>query len=270
MTVKFTDASHNMLFTMNDAKWRQDLAKSGKAALVGYQEAEGSGQRKTLKAWHAETGREVYHPTGSGNPIGWDPKVFEYAKIGDKPFRGKKAVHPGALAMGLNLKFNPARDFVWVGLVHKETGKRVLRINVHPLAGVTKPQSSKTNTLSAKQNAWKDWGFGQYWLDVLSFAAKEISRSEDRNKTVNPFWDAVNIGGDYNGELDRLERWYYPGPMLGSLFRTDKVVNGLDHLQTAYISDLRPSNRRSVPGNTDHRIHFVDWTWAKVADFPKQ
>lgn len=265
----FTDGTHNLLFRLDPDKWRADLEKSAAASLTGYQEAEGKPQRITLKDWCAANGRGLYHPKSCGNPISWDSDVWEEWSPTDKKFRGCKHSHLSAVAMGVNAKMNPARDFVWLGLRHKATQRTVLRINVHPLAGGTRAPGVEEDKDSPALDAYKNWGITQYWLDIVSFAAREMSRNPDQ-KSRERVWGSVLLGGDYNGDLilQKSDEWYYPSRILPSLFVTDKQVNGLDHLQHAHGSDVVAGKRWKVDGFTDHRIHFQEREFKTVPDSP--
>jgi hypothetical protein len=266
----YVDASHNMLFRLDHDPWMEDLAKSGDADVTGYQEAEGGEQRAVLKEFCAANNRGLYHPASSGNPISWRKDVFSVVRINRKPVQGVVTAHLGALALGIDAEFNPARDFTWVGLNHKGTGKKILRVNVHPLAGGTKPESNPDNTDSNELSAYKDWGIGQYWLDVLSFVAGQMSLQDPGPRTMTNLWDVVSLGGDYNAAMDNFARWYYPAPLLEGLFEHDKNLRGLDHLQHAFGSDVQVTRRWAEAGNTDHSIHFVERRFVDVPDFQRQ
>lgn len=262
----FIDASHNMLFTLNRKAWLQDLAKTN-VDLVGYQEAEGDAVRSTLAEFCKAHDRGLHHPNQCGNPISWRNSVFSQLE-GESGF---KRVHLGAKAMGVDAKFNPPRDFSWVGLQHNTNGKKILRINVHPLAGATKRESNPDNRDSPELTAYKDWGFGQYWLDVVAFVAKQAGRDGDQDPRTRPgFWDAILLGGDYNAAMDNRREWYYPANLLTGLFKPDtEFVGGLDHLQHTASSDVKTVKRWKADGNTDHPLHFVSLRFATVADFPR-
>lgn len=265
---QFTDASHNVLFRLNAAQWAEDFAKSGTASLVGYQEAEGDPQRRALAAWCKANGRGLFHPDSCGNPISWDTKVWAELQVNDKPFQGKREVHAGAVKMGLaGVKFNPGRDFAWKGLTHRGSGQNVLRINVHPVAGGTDPTPEEGEKLTD----WKDWAIGQYWLEVVAFTARHLSvqRTSDPKERAG-LWDAILLGGDYNADFldQRGDQWYYPNRLLPSLYRADPSKGGLDHMQATHGADVKVVKRWSVPGNTDHRIHFCTWALREVEDFP--
>jgi hypothetical protein len=270
MPSKYIDASHNFLFTLPKAKWLEDLAKSDAGDITGYQECEGSGQRATLKEHCAATGRGLYHPKSCGNPISWKKDLFSPVRIDGKNYRGVIEAHLGATAMGVDAKFNPPRDFAYVGLTHTETGKKVLRINVHPLAGGTKLESNPDNRDSVALSKYKDWGIGQYWLDVLSYTAGQMSKQDPGLRAMTNYWDIVTIGGDYNAAMSNKDRWYYPANLLAPLFVPDSLKAGLDHMQHGNGSDVKVTRRWAVSGHTDHRIHFVERTIVNVPDFPRQ
>jgi hypothetical protein len=249
----FVDATHNMLFRLADApaKWVQDLRKSSQGDITGYQEAEGHPARSTLTKFCDANNRGLFIPEDCGNPISWDLTMFN-------AIRGEAGVvevhkkHPTA-------KYNPARDIAWRGLRHLSTGKKVLRINIHPVASATKPDAKSDWGKNLTQ--WKDWALGNYFLDLVAFTATQMSRE---------YYDAILLGGDYNAYLDRDERWYYPGALLPALYHDDQRMRGLDHLQSTYESDVKEGRRWAVKGNTDHSIHFLTRTFVNVPDFPGQ
>jgi len=270
MPHSYVDASHNLFFRLDQGDWREDLVKSSDGDVTGYQEGAGGDVRRVLKEFCAAHGRGLYHPAGTGNPISWKKEVFSMARVEGSLVRGAINAHPGAVAMGIDAKYNPARDFTWVGLTHKASGKKLLRINVHPLAGGTKREDNPDNTDSDELSQYKDWGIGQYWLDVLSFAAAQMSLQDPGRESMTSLWDIVTIGGDYNAAMDNYARWYYPAPMLDALFVRDKYLGGLDHLQHAFGADVRDERRWAEQGNTDHRIHYMQRTILDVPDFPRQ
>lgn len=254
-----------MLFKLNEQKWNADLAKSGRADLVGYQEAGQLGQRRAIKAWAQKNSHEVFHPPKSGNPISWDTRTFAEHGPDGKPFNGVRRVHLGAKQMGVEEPMNPLRGFTWVGLRHKEARKSVLRINVHPVAGATREVPKDDQQLSQ----WKNWGFQQFWLDIVWFTAREMSRPVEA-KSTKRFWDLILLGGDYNGDLlaQRDDEWYYPSRMLPALYAPDRFTKGLDHLQHVHGSDCQVVRRWTVQGYTDHQIHFVSRSFRTVDDTP--
>jgi len=266
----YIDCSHNVLRTMDKNRWDKDLAKSDKADITGYQEAGASGVREVIKAYCGREGRALYHPTSCGNPISWKRSVFTEVRIREKLARGVINSHLGASQMGVPARMNPARDFTYVGLRHRESSKTVLRINVHTTAHGVMAESSPANTDSVAASKWKDWAIGQYWLDVLSFVAGQMSLQDPGRETTTSLWDVVSIGGDYNGQMTNRARWYYPGSLLPAVFVADRKPTGLDHLQHGHGSDVTVDRRWSVPGYTDHSIHFVQRTFANVTDFPRQ
>lgn len=261
----FTDSSHNLRFDLGPAKWIDDLNKSGHSALTGYQECSGDAQNKTLTTWCKSHGREIYYPIGTGNPISWESSVFDPLEVNGTPFQGVRRVHPSAQAMGVDITANPSRDFTWVGLRHKGTGKSVLRINVHPAAGATNDKIDVT----VRRSQWKNWSIQQYWLDILAFTAREMSRGV-KATSERRFWDVILMGGDYNADLMKTQsdEWYYPSQMLPALWMPDTHPAGLDHLQHVYGSDVKVTKRWVVDGHTDHRIHFATMQFAEVDDTP--
>jgi hypothetical protein len=266
----YIDASHNILRTLTPAKWQQDLAKSARGDITGYQEATNAAARAAVKKHCADAHRGLYHPASCGNPISWRRATFDQANIGGKVSEGVVNAHASAKAMGVPSNVNPERDFTWVGLIHKASGYKVLRINVHTASHGVLPEANPRNTDSAALAHWKDWAIGQYWLDVVSFAARMMSVQDPGVKSMANLWDVVSIGGDYNAELTQKGRWYYPGSLLPALFVADRQPKGIDHLQHSHGSDATIKRRWSLAANSDHKIHFVERTLVAVTDFPRQ
>lgn len=271
--VEFTDASHNILFSLKRERWMSDFKRSGRSEITGYQEVDGDGARNALSDFCKAQRRGLYHPMHCGNPISWRSSAFTQVILPDgSPAQGVHDSHRSALAMGIKVKFNGPRDFTWVGLKHLLTGKLVLRLNVHPVAEGTSPESHPSNdTPNPTVARWKDWAVGQYWLDVIAFVAEQMSIQEQGNTTTASFWDVILLGGDYNAALDNRRRWYYPGALLPALFEQDaKFLAGLDHLQHGHGSDVGVVERWRQPGYTDHPIHFVKRRFTNVPDFPRE
>lgn len=266
----YVDATHNVEFILNKDQWNDDLDKSAAGDITGYQEAGAPKIRAVLKQHCIDHGRTLYHPLRCGNPISWKPELFTPVKVDKKFVRGVITAHPSAIVMGIDVKYNPSRDIVYVGLTHKPTGKKVLRINVHPTAGATKPEMDADNLDSNELSIWKDWSIGQYWLDILSFAAGQMSLQDPGRTTTANFWDVLTLGGDYNGALVNDDRWYYPGALLPALFEPDEQMRGIDHLQHGHGSDVRSGKRWAEEAHSDHNIHLVERTFLNVPDFQRQ
>jgi hypothetical protein len=263
--VLYIDSSHNFNFKLENtpAKWREDLRLSSMAAVTGYQEA--GKARAVLHEFCLNHHRGLYHPDASGNAISWNQDVF--SKIPGSEFQ--LWVHRSAQEMGVDINVNPARDFIGIGLKHKRTGHRILRINVHATAQATKPESIER--YPQEVDDWKDWSIGNYWLDVIRSTAREMSRPDtSQPRRQAHYWHSITLGGDYNGNMMSLERWYYPGRILPSLFVADSRKGGLDHMQHTHGSDLRVTRRWSKPANTDHEIQFVEREMVRVDDYPAQ
>jgi hypothetical protein len=257
MARTFEIVTHNMLFRLNPEKWTEDLKKSAQGEITGYQEAEGDAARRTLKKFCAENGRGLYHPEECGNPISWNRATFT-----PTTFKGTGEVHRSAQGMGVNVKFNPKRDFCYLGLRTENSAGLV--VNVHPVSGATDPTPEEAPATSR----WKDWAIGQYWLDVVSFTAAQMS-VQKATTGMEARWDWITVIGDYNAALSNTDQWYYPGKLLLALFNPDKQAKGLDHIVFSKGSDVSLGKRWTVEGNTDHRIHFQTvTTTAEKLDFP--
>jgi len=240
---RFTDCAHNILFRLDRAKWLSDMAVSSRASIVGYSEADSHKARRVLTQHCRDTGRGLFDPVHCGNPISWDSKVWT-------PIPKESGVVEVHRRVNIpRVKFNPARDFAWVGLEHNVCGTKVLRINVHPIAGATKPEPNK---YGPRLNEWKDWAVRQYWLDVVSFTAAQMSREK---------WDVILLGGDFNGRLENRREWWYPGPLLSSLYFTDDAPRSIDRLVWTRDSLVRQEKRWVVAKgiHSDHHLHFAEY-----------
>lgn len=245
--------------------WLQDLAVSGAADLVRYQEASNKAVDKAggvLRTWAAGHGRSLFDPANSQLAFSWDPAVFDLLPGEQGLFTG----HPSAHSMGvLDVDGGPGH-VLWLGLRHRASGQRCLFVNVHPIHGYEKAQP---NDLAG--NAWRDWAAGVYWLRVLSFTAQQLVRpADDGMRTRTRYWDTVELGGDMNGDLRDRSEWYYPANVLPSMYGPDRLDLGLDHLVLAHGSDSSIVHRGSVAANTDHRIHFATYSTGVRPDYPAE
>jgi hypothetical protein len=145
----------------------------------------------------------------------------------------------------------------------------MLFINVHPVAKATKPEGAPDHHDPATVSIWKDAAIANYWLDVVSFTADQMSRNTGL-KSFNGWWDSIFLGGDFNAGTANANEWYYPGALLPSLYVQDTSTKGLDHLMRTKGSDARNLRRWSVEGHSDHRIHFADYLLREVNDFPRE
>lgn len=267
MTHKFTVASHNVLYKLADEpeKWAADLAKTAKAHVRGFQEASATPARKAILAHLAKVGHKGYLPT-HGDPIAWNPDVFDEAGVLDgQPYAFSVKSHDAAKAVGVPTHVNPARYITGKGLVHRETGKRILFLNVHPSAGATSPEA--TNDFGPRLDAWKNFSIRRYWLDVVRITARELRRDEFFARTETAFgvdrqWDAIVLLGDFNAKTSAEAEWYFPGAMLDGLYGPDLRSEGLDHIIATHDADLQISKRYVVTKGvfTDHALHFADVT----------
>jgi hypothetical protein len=263
---QFTVGTHNMLFKLDAKRWDADLQESDKAEVVGYQEAADAPQRNALTRHAAATNRAV---SAGHLPISWDIDTFRHVTLGGLIFAGEQKVHKSAIGMGIDAKFNPPRYFGWVGLRHIETREKFLFVNVHPVAGGTKPESHPTHKDGERLSIYKDWGVAQYWFDVVSFVAGEMSRDRGKADRFSPFWDGIVLLGDFNATMDNKEEWYYPANLLDPFFHADPQRKGIDHIMRTRGSDLKPVKRWQEPANTDHDLEFQTYRLKEITDFPR-
>jgi hypothetical protein len=239
---RFTVASHNLLFKLDDRRWRADLDKStSRASLLGFQEANGAPTRKTLHAYLTEHGFDYYAPRGTDCHIAWNPDIFEPIE-GEQ---GNKRVHDSAGFM----RYNPARYLTWKGFVHKPTGKRVLFYNIHPTAGFTKPED-KTDW-GPKANEWKNEAARDFYTTLLAHVARKMNEN---------LYDVIIIGGDWNASLRNEGEWYFPGALFdGLIVEHPKEMPGLDHIVITVDSDATIEKRYAVREgvHSDHALHFA-------------
>lgn len=242
MSRAFTDATHNVLYTLDVDDWEHDLPLSGVASLVGYCEAGGVKVRKALATYCRAKERGLYHPLGSSNPVSWDRGQWRALPTES----GVTTVHP----KHPTAKMNPAREVVWVGLKHKDTDARVLRLNVHATASALKPEAD--TPWGDALDKWKDWSIQQYWLEVVAFTATQLRRDT---------WDAVLLGGDFNGRLEDVTRWYHPGVLLSGLYTRDDTPHSIDRLVHTRSSRVRQTKRwaRHEGLRTDHALQFAHY-----------
>lgn len=236
--------AHNLLFRLNRAKWLEDMQKSNEARLVFYSEGGSAEVRKALAENAELNNRGLFAPETTGNHIGWDLDVF--TRLPKQ--RGVVEVH----ARHPHRRMNPGTDFSWQGLRHNTYGKTVLAVAVHPVAGYTSPGGREGTEQNVEYNQWLDWGAQQYWLDIVSFVAGQMSLE---------IWDDIVVGGDYNAPMgptkdDRADdEWWYPYRLAGSILRPDESGH-IDHLLLTRDSESKVSKRWKKSGFTDHPIIF--------------
>lgn len=243
--MSFVDATHNLLFRLDATKWRSDLQVSARSHLCSYSEAGDPPQRQALAEHCENAGRGLYHPPGTGNPISW--RTDQFREIPNE--HGVVEAHRRAPSDG-GLRGGP-RDFVWLGLHHLASGKKVLRISVHPVPGAWKTPNTAPDK-HGNIEAWLDWATRRHWLKVLEFTAAQVAREE---------WDIVLLGGDFNCALENDRSWYFPGPMLRGLYRHDDKPRAIDRLVWAHASECTQERRWAVHHgvHSDHAIHFAEY-----------
>lgn len=245
--MRYLTCAHNLRFDLGREKWLSDLRKSNEAGLVFYAEGGRRALRATLRENADEHDRELYMPDDTDNHIGWDPAQF--TRIPKR--HGVVEVH----ARHPQRRMNPAKDFSWVGLRHK-SGKTVLAISVHPNAGYTSPGGRDGTEANVEYNQWVDWGAQQYWLDIVSFVAGQMSLE---------IWDDIVVGGDYNAPMgptkDHREDdlWWYPYRLFGAIALPDESGH-IDHLCLTRDSESKGGKLTRKKGFTDHPLTFRQMT----------
>lgn len=229
----YTVAAHNIWFKLPAWKKKRDFKKSAKATITTYCEAKND--RVLLRSLCRKYDRELFFDNDDiGNPISYDPSKAEIIP-------GQTWVHlvhedpkpiPG-----------PARGYTAVGFRLLHTGRRVLVISVHPENGYAKGE--RNNPWGPKVNKHKDWSATQYWLDIVSFVAAQMSRE---------YWDDIVISGDFNARMNNKNEWYYPARMLEALTRPSLTAGGIDHIITTRDSKSRVVGVLKMKGHTDHPI----------------
>jgi hypothetical protein len=244
--VTFVHGSHNLLFRLDAKRWAEDLEKSHKRADVrGLQEAGDRAQRRAVKAHAKKFGLGRFHPKGTATPILFRKDVFEKTAV----TRGARLVHKKA---GF-ARYNPGRYLVWLGLRHKETGAKILVLNLHATAGYAK---TGKKPWGSRLDRWKDKVARLYWTETQKFLQRKIERGN---------WDAILVGGDFNARLENEAEDFFPGPMLKRLVIEDDVPRSIDRLVYALPRDdrfeikatARWSTRKGV--HSDHPLHFAKY-----------
>lgn len=245
----FVAGSHNIFFRLHDTpdKWASDLEKSHTFASVrGLQEAGGSQAREAIRAHAKKFKLGLYHPLDVADPILWDKTVFSRVLFE----RGSVKVHEAAPFM----RYNPERHFVWRGLKHRESGKRILFVNLHATAGYA--QNENDTPWGDKADKWKNETAAKMWKSLAEFLRKQNAR-----KT----WDAIVIVGDFNARLTNRDEPYFPGPMLDELCVFDDAPRNIDHLIYTRSSKVRQTRRFAVSKgvHSDHALHFAEFTFKR-------
>lgn len=239
----FVHGSHNVLFRLDAKRWAADLEKSHRLSDVrGLQEAGDAPQRRAVKAHAKAFGLGRFHPRRVATPILWRKDVFGKTKV----TRGARLVHKKA---GF-ARYNPGRYIVWIGLRHKETGAKILVLNLHATAGYAKRGKKPWGK---RLDRWKDKVARAYWRAVAKFLERKIERGR---------WDAIIVGGDFNARMEDEGEPFYPGPMLKRLvISDDDVPRSIDRLVFTRGSKVKRVARWAVSKgvHSDHALHFTKY-----------
>lgn len=224
--------TYNCRFDVPDVVTQGDVVTLAETAtLLVLTEARSPG----VTAGLAEVGwREFRSPRDSEVRIAWDPTYW--AAIGD--VFGEKLLHghgPG--------KFLPARHLAWQGLLHKPSGTRHVAMGVHVTAGYA---------ADAAHQAWRDWAARQALLGVVAKSASLIRQDG---------LQFHHLAGDLNAHRVKTGEWWYPVPILDSLYHPDDKVGGLDYVMHSRASEdngLRQVARWLVTEGlaSDHPAHL--------------
>lgn len=184
-------------------------------------------------AWHA------YQP-GEANELGilWNPDVWRAeALFGVRRISGRGPV-----------AYLPARQLIWIGLVHRPTGTKHLVYCTHITGGYAKDDNA-----GLSHTAWRDVAARQALLRVAATTAAHMAEHDE--------YRFHHLLGDLNARQNNRDEWWYPHPLLESGFVRDTMPKSIDYMLHSHMAadaGLKVVKRTSVRKgmDSDHAAHL--------------
>lgn len=218
--MEFVDGSQNLYRHADAAAVNMTVATNRRLCDVwGMQENESVASRQAVRALRARPGIGVFIPRGSAEavPIAWRTRVFQNV-VGRGQYRTCRGVRG----------VTPARWLVWQPLIHRESGRLILKINTHAVSGYA---SSKY----PESDAQRDARAKAHWQACAELTRKFMAERK---------YDAILLGGDFNVKLENRSVPWYPGNVLAPWYHFDS--GGIDRLIFTKGSCLQRQQRWST------------------------
>lgn len=151
-----------------------------------------------------------YAPSVTSNRLVWNPNVWR-----PTPVRGHRKLSEHGPT-----KVDPPTFLIWQGLEHQPSQTRHLVFCTHLTHGYNNPD--------APFQAWRDATARQALLRVLGVTANAVVDHPDHTRH--------HLLGDLNARQELASPWWYPTPVLGSLWAPDAMPKRID-----YMMHSRPS-----------------------------
>ena len=173
--VRFRTATLNVKSNpvMPQEQVRHDVRRIAReASIIGWQEIDPQRYRDAIRNLPEHWNH--FMPKGSTNPISWNGNIWKKV-AGDSI-----TTHPG------RAEVSPHRNITWVKLEHKDTGKKIVRINTHLISGAW-------SNAPKKDKAWRQ----EMWKEHMRDLDQLVARFERQGHEVI-------IGGDFNRDSFRV------------------------------------------------------------------
>lgn len=158
--------------------------------------------------------------------IVWNPDVWRA-----EPFFGvRKLSDKGPV------KYTPPTHVIWHGLYHRPTQTRHLVYCAHIMRGY-----AKEGPEAPQPQAWLDEAARSGLLRLVQLSAA--------HQIDQPGYTFHHLAGDLNARQNNRDRWWYPHPVLESLYERDTVPRSIDYVMHSHASadaGLRVTKRYTV------------------------
>lgn len=215
-------ASYNV-FRKNDADTVEgdlhELEKQHQAQLMALQEAHndpdsGGTAGRGVASFVRRMGWSEYRPKeGRQLALIWNPDIWRA-----EPFFGvRKLSDKGPV------KYTPPTHVIWHGLYHRPSQTRHLVYCAHVMRGYAKEGAD-----APQPQAWLDEAARSGLLRLLALSAS--------HQLDQPGYAFHHLWGDLNARQNNRDRWWYPHPLLESLYERDTVPRSIDYMLHSHAS----------------------------------
>lgn len=190
------------------------LEKDHDVQLLALCEANSRSADRGVDSFVSRMAWSAYQPKEAGElALCWNPDLWRAV-----PFFGVKRLSDQG-----PVKFTPPRFVIWQGLYHRPSQTRHLIYATHLTQGYAKT--------GADQPPAADWRDTAARTALLRLVALTASHMVDQ-----PAFRYHHLAGDLNARQSNRDRWWYPHPVLESLWERDTVPPSLDYLMHSHAS----------------------------------
>lgn len=233
----FTMASYNVFRKLDADTVEGDLhqlQRQDDVDLMGLQEVQdvtasaGTGVRQYVDrmAWSSYIPKETRNLALIWNPDVWRAEpFFGVRKLSDKG----------------PVKYTPPTWVIWHGLYHRPSQTRHLVYDTHVMRGYAKEAAD-----APQPQAWLDEAARLGLLRIVQLVASHM--------VDHGVFTYHHLLGDLNARQDNRARWWYPHPVLESLFARDTRPHSIDYMLHSHAAEdagLRVVSRKVVDKGLD-------------------